>query len=224
MKPMFCLTSVALALASSSCVVSCGGWGDWGADVVGSGVARTENRSVGTFDRIRIHGSTDVVAEIGATPSLEVTADDNILSYLETRVDGGTLVVEMKSGSYSLHVQPVVKVVVPSLVGLEVDGSSDARISRLSGGSFAIDIDGSGDVRCEGAVDALDVDINGSGDVRARELAAKRVNVEISGSGDVHVQALETLSVSIAGSGDVRYAGEPQVTQSIAGSGDVLRE
>ncbi|MCK6447659.1 MAG: DUF2807 domain-containing protein [Planctomycetes bacterium] len=224
MKLPACLASLGLALLSSSCVVSCGSWGAWGADVVGSGVARTESRSVGGFERIHVNGSTDVVAEIGATPSLEVTADDNVLQYLETRVEDGTLVVELKSGSYSLRVQPVVKVVAPTLVGLEVDGSSDATISKLTGAGFAIEIDGSGNVRCSGAVDALDVDISGSGDVRARDLAAKRVTVGISGSGDVHVQALETLSVSIAGSGDVRYAGEPQVTQSIAGSGDVRRE
>lgn len=221
MQPMYCLSSVALALASSSCIVSCG---DWGADVVGSGVARTESRSVAAFERIHVQGSTDVVAEIGATPSLEVTADDNVLQYLETRVENGTLVVELKSGSYSLKVTPVVKVVAPTLVGLEVDGSSDSTLTKLSGSSFRVEIDGSGDVRCEGAVDALDVDISGSGDVRARELAAKRVTVDIAGSGDVHVQALETLAVSIAGSGDVRYAGEPKVTQSIAGSGDVRRE
>ncbi|MCC6405722.1 MAG: DUF2807 domain-containing protein [Planctomycetes bacterium] len=204
-----------------ACVVSLGD--DWGADVVGSGVAATETRTIGEFKRIRVHGSTDVVAEVGDRTSLELTADDNLLAYIVTRVDGDTLVIEMKEGSYSSHVPQLARIVSPTLEGFALDGSGDGRFSKLAGARFAVGIAGSGDIVCDGAVDALAVDIAGSGDVDASALAAKRVSVDIAGSGDVSVHAIEDLDVSIAGSGDVVYAGEPRVQQSVAGSGDIRR-
>lgn len=205
-----------------ACVVSIGD--DWDADVVGSGVSRTESRSVGEFKRIHINGGIDLVAEVGGATALEITADDNLLAYLETYVEGETLVIEMQDGSYSARVPQVARVSTPVLQGLEIDGSCDASIHRLAGPEFALAISGSGDVRCDGAVDLLVIDIAGSGDVRARELLAKRARIVIAGSGDVHVNATEDLDISIAGSGDVRYAGSPRVRQSVAGSGDVQHE
>ncbi|MBI5432129.1 MAG: DUF2807 domain-containing protein [Planctomycetes bacterium] len=204
-----------------ACVVSLGD--DWGADVVGSGVAATETRTIGEFKRIHVHGSTDVVAELGDHTSLELTADDNLLALIVTRIENDTLVIEMKEGSYASHVPQVARIVSPTLEGFALDGSGDGRFSKLAGARFAIGIAGSGDVVCDGAVDALTIAIAGSGDVNTSALAAKRVDVDIAGSGDVRVQALEDLDVSIAGSGDVSYTGEPRVQQSIAGSGDVHR-
>ncbi|MCE9595449.1 MAG: DUF2807 domain-containing protein [Planctomycetes bacterium] len=219
MKLGLLLAPFLIASFCSSCIVSLAE--DFGADVVGSGVARSELRSSDDFQRIEVRGSFDVVAEVGASTSLEVTADDNLLPYIITRVENGTLILEMKDGSYSSHVPQVARITSPRLDGFAVEGSGDARLSKLTGPSFSIAISGSGDVAASGAVDALSIDISGSGDVAARELGAKRVRISIAGSGDVSVDATEDLDVSIAGSGDVNYVGHPRVKQSVSGSGDV---
>jgi hypothetical protein len=222
MKLGLLLAPFVLVPFCGACVISLGE--DFGADVVGSGIARSEQRVSDEFQRIEIRGSLDVIAEVGTPTSVEITADDNLLPYIVTRVENGTLILEMKDGSYSFHTAHAARITSPRLEGLAIQGSGDAKLSKLTGPSFAITIAGSGDIDASGSVDDLSIEISGSGDIQAGELAAKRVRVSVAGSGDVRVNAVEDLDVSIAGSGDVRYAGRPRVKQSIAGSGDVIGE
>jgi hypothetical protein len=191
--------------------------------IQGSGIAKTEARTVPDFRRIEVRGSADVTARAGEATSLSVTGDDNLLSLLTTEVRDGTLVIEMKNGSYSTHLGLKVSATAPALESVSVRGSSDVDASGLKGERFAVQIAGSGDVRASGKVDRLEAGIAGSGDLRLFELEARDARVDVSGSGDVEVWATEVLSAAIAGSGDVRYKGEPRVTQSIAGSGSVAR-
>ncbi|MFN0009742.1 MAG: head GIN domain-containing protein [Planctomycetota bacterium] len=193
---------------------------DWGL-TEGSGISKTESRTVTDFRRIVVEGSADLSVRVGDATSVNVTGDDNIISYVTTEVRDGSLVIGMKRGSYSTRVDLTIAVTTPGLDALSIQGSSDAELSGITGESFSAQIFGSGDVRASGKVDRLDAAISGSGDLRLDGLESREVKVGISGSGDVEVWATEMLVASISGSGDVRYRGEPKVTKSVAGSGSV---
>lgn len=207
----------------AACVVSIGGGSCALNTVYGSGVPATESRGVAEFTRVEVRGSADVVAQVGGATSLSLVGDDNLLQYVTTEVEDGTLVIGMESGSYDFEVDLVVTLATPRLESLAVLGSADCELSGFSGGALELSIAGSGEVRATGRVDSLAVSIRGSGDMRLEDLEARSASVSIAGSGDVRLNARETLEVGIAGSGDVRFRGDPQVQQSIAGSGDVSR-
>ncbi len=190
----------------------------------GSGVSKTEVRTVADFHRIEINGGCDVALTVGSPASLTLTADDNLLPYLVTEVRDGALVVEMKSGSYAPTTAMKLVATVPALDAMIVRGSSDAVLNGLTGERFTVQISGSGDVRASGKVGAVAAKITGSGDLRLLDLEAREAVVEVSGSGDVDVWATEALVASIAGSGNVSYKGETaKVTKSIAGSGSIRK-
>jgi hypothetical protein len=141
-----------------------------------------------------------------------------------TEIRDGSLVVEMKSGSYSPQIHMRVKATTPALDAIVIRGSSDVDVKGLTGDKFELQVDGSGDAKASGKVATLVAKVNGSGDLNLADVEARDATVEISGSGDVDVWATESVVVSVAGSGDVTYRGDPKkVTKSVAGSGSVRK-
>ena len=224
----------ALLLALPACILVVDGDGDWDGvrwhdghshDAIrGSGVSKTEQRTISDFKSVVVNGSTDVELAVGPASSLELTADDNLLEYLVTEVRDGVLVIEMKSGSYSPRVDAKVRATTPGLETVAIRGSADVAVGGVSGEKFTFEISGSGDGRVEGKVGSTVARVTGSGDLRLSDLEARDAVVEVTGSGDVDVWATESLSISISGSGDVSYKGDPaKVTKAVAGSGDVRK-
>ena len=189
----------------------------------GSGVSKTETRTIGDFRKIRVNGSCDVSVSVGSAAGLSITADDNLLEYVVTEVRDGTLVVELKSGSYSPSVHMKATATVPALEAIGIHGSSDVDVTGLTGDRFELSVEGSGDAKASGKVGTVVAKVAGSGDLNLSNVEARDATVEVSGSGDVEVWATESLTVSVAGSGDVGYKGEPKLTKSVAGSGSVRK-
>jgi putative autotransporter adhesin-like protein len=192
--------------------------------VHGSGNLKTEQRQPGDFDSVNVEGATDVEVSIGPQASVTVQADDNILPLVRTRVVGHTLVVDEKGNWIGGH-DPLVRVVVPRLDALKIEGSGDASLRGMSGSSLSLVIEGSGDIGADGAVQELDLRIEGSGDARLSHLQAEAAEVLIEGSGNADVAAAKSLKGVIDGSGDLSYRGDPPLLSTrVDGSGDIIHK
>ena len=195
----------------------------WGAEpVAGSGVAKTEPRDVGEFDKIHLNGSPNVNIVIGPERSISITTDDNLLPVIETSVEDGTLVIG-GGEPFRTRLGVTVQITVPALTHVAVHGAGDVKDKGLDAQTFKAEIQGSGDISVAGRAEELDVEIQGSGDVKLDELQAKRAAVEVQGSGDSTINVSDELTVHIAGSGDVKYIGSPKVTQTGDASGNVKK-
>jgi hypothetical protein len=193
----------------------------WLGGVIGSGAVEREARSVEPFHRVAVRGSTDVHITVGGTQSVEVEAQRNIASLIDTTVENGTLTVSTRR-SYTTFRHTSVNVTVPSLDGMAVNGSSDVSIEGARGPSLDITIRGSGDVTASGSVDHLAYTSVGSGDGRLQRLSVHDAVVQIRGSGDARLGTTGTLDVEVYGSGDVSYDGPARIVrQVVRGSGSV---
>ena len=218
------------------------------AGLQGSGKLQTEPRAVGSFSAIELHGSMNLVLRQAAREAVELRADDNLLTLVETRVVSRsgvpTLEVRIRDGtSYSSRNPITLTVDVVTLSALSVRGSgnvsgegikapalkivlagsSDVKLHKLSLDEASLKISGSGNAELSGKAARLSLSSSGSGDINSRELEADEVSVSIAGSGDASVNARKTLGVSIAGSGSVDYVGDATVKTSVAGSGHVKK-
>ncbi len=213
--------------------------------IEGSGVAATETRTIAEFGGIAIEGSGDAIVIFGAEPSIVVEADENLLEYIETRVEGSTLYLRLrhpeKRVSFRTRSPLRFTITTPSVSAFSIAGSGSVNCSDLDTGELTIDIAGSGtvvlddmtcgaleisiagsgDVRMSGVAETQSIDISGSGDVAAGDLRTRKTRIDIAGSGDATIWATERLRVSVAGSGDVRYYGSPSLSKSIDGMGAV---
>ncbi len=192
-------------------------------EVAGSGISATEQREVGAFKSVSSSGSMDLSITIGTEQSVRVTADDNLLPLIETKLVGSQLrirPVEPISARTDLRVD----IVIPVLEGVALSGSGSATLAGLTEPSLDLSIAGSGDVSASGTADNLSASIAGSGSLRLFNLATKAAEIKIAGSGDAEINAAESLSAAIAGSGSVRYAGAPQLQQKVSGSGTIRQK
>lgn len=216
-----------------------------GERIRGNGNAETEQRSLSSFDGLVSHGSFDVYVTTSDNYSVQVEADENLLPYIETEVEGGTLKISTRRG-YNLRPRRNIKITVaaPYFNELSSHGSGNirgenllkanerARLHLFGSGNIDVDIEapsvdasisGSGNISVAGTSNRVSSSIHGSGDIRAADLKAEEAKVEIAGSGNVEVNASEKLDINIMGSGGVKYRGGAQVNTNIAGSGSVRR-
>lgn len=215
-----------------------------GETVEGNGNRRSEIRHVGNGTKINVVGGMDVFIDAGA-PAIKIEGDENILQYIETRVDDGWLEIKTRN-HINIHSSTPVKVYIttPEVTDLKVTGSGNLTCnSKFSSGSnMSFNITGSGNITADinaPAVDAgitgsgnmyikgetrnVDIRVTGSGNYDSPELKAENANVKIMGSGDATLFADANLKASVAGSGDVRYGGNAAVDKKIAGSGSVIK-
>ncbi len=210
--------------------------------VVGNGRMETERRSVPAFRSVDFSGSGEL--EIRRGPQrLAVTADGNVLPFVETTVSGGRLHIGFKPGISIIKTSKlVVEIAMPELEALTISGSGDAIVGRFEGDAFEASISGSGSLRADlgygsvdvsisgsggvalaGRTDKASVRITGSGSLDARDFAAADARITISGSGNAELRASKRLDVDIGGSGGVRYWGSPRLSTEVKGSGSVRK-
>lgn len=216
-----------------------------GKRVRGNGELATDQRSVGSFNEVKSFGSFDIEVFTGNENTVKVEADENLLPYIETFIDGSTLKIETKSG-YNLRPRVHIRVMVtaPNYTSIATNGSgnvngqnkivSSGDLDLKVNGSGNIDLEveaesvnsqisGSGNISLRGTAKKAENSIHGSGNIRAGSLQTEDSKVEIAGSGDVQVFATSSLDVNIMGSGGVSYKGPASVNSHIAGSGSVKK-
>ncbi|MBD0284477.1 MAG: DUF2807 domain-containing protein [Flavisolibacter sp.] len=232
---------ISIVLLRNSCHINFIG----GKRITGNGSLSTEQRNVGTFTGVDVRGSMDVFLSSGLAHAVRVEADGNLLPYIETTNNGGTLRIGSRNG-YNLNPRAGIKIYVtaPELSGILVTGSGDVvSQSRISSrDKLHTEIRGSGDIRLEmdapqteaeitgsgsitlnGNTRTLNVAIRGSGDVHGFNLMSENAQVDIAGSGNAQVYASKQLDIDIKGSGNTEYKGNPSINQKVHGSGDIRR-
>ncbi len=237
MKKLFVFLLVTFLVFSSCRFVT-------GERIRGNGNVRTETRSPGNFKSVSSHGSFDVFVSSGEQ-AVKIEAEENLLPYIETYVEGYTLHVGTKD-NYWLRPGRKVKIFVssPDYESIRSYGSGDiigeSKITNSSklelgvNGSANIKMDinapeintetnGSGDIFLKGETKSFEGEIHGSGNIKALDLRSNDATIKIYGSGDADVFVDRKLDVHVAGSGDVNYKGNAQISSSIAGSGRVKK-
>lgn len=189
----------------------------------GSGKMRTESRTVDTFNRVESNLAVTMTIVVGKPQSVELTFDDNLVDLIRTDVDGKTLVIESDE-SFSSHSELVIKITVPGLELIRLQGSGEIDFANVDSKRFRVILSGSGSIRVDGKSERVDIEINGSGEINTMELTSGDVTVTINGSGEATVLANGELDAEINGSGNIIYAGKPEaVHSSINGSGRIKK-
>jgi len=210
--------------------------------VEGNGDLQTELRMASGFEDVASSGDFKVTVMPGVKYSVEVSAESNLLPYIETDVVGNTLKIHTR-GLHSLHQNfPIeVFIITPVLNGVSLSGSGLIKTGSFMSDDFRVAISGSGDIDTEIITDKLKANVSGSGTVhlegeatetefvisgsgkiKAYDLPQQNCRAVISGSGDMFVNASQTIDAHISGSGRVFYVDYPVIHTSISGSGGVV--
>lgn len=197
------------------------GWGE--GRIVGSGNMVSEQRAIAAFDRLVVDGPIDVIVRQGATRSLLIRAEDNLIDLVETTTQDGSLILATR-GNFTTRRGITAELIAPDLAEVDTNASGDVRFTDWQADTILLMIGGSGDIDLAGRVAQVLTRTNGSGDIDLRDAQTRSVDVEIDGSGSVLLGAADRLDVQVNGSGRVTAGRLGRLTATINGSGDVRYE
>ena len=210
----------------------------------------TKKVNVGSFNAISTSSSVDVIyTQSSGGQDVEIYAPDNLVDYIDVRVEGGVLKVGFKSPRNNFSIngkhKKEVRVSAPAVnslkassdiiiknglktsgkVTVKASSSGDVTGSAISCDDFAATANSSGDVILEKvSCTNFSADASSSGDVSVKNLNAADVSADASSSGDVILAGIcENASYRASSSGDVKAKGMKavNVTASASSSGDV---
>jgi hypothetical protein len=228
---------IALLLFTGSC-------GFLGNLVRGSGTLASEERQVQGIRAVDLTTEGDLTIELGDQEALRIEAEDNLLPYLETKVQGGTLMIGTRMNTELFPTQPIrYTLVVPSLEALSVSSSGNIDAPALAAAQFKIEASSSGDVHLAGlTADRLEVRISSSGNVAidggevgeqtitvsssgeytAPDLLSQSADIRVTSSGHATVWVTGRLDANLSSSGNANYYGDPQVNIQTSSSGNAV--
>lgn len=211
------IISVVLLLAIV--LSGCGFWG-----VRGNGRVREDSRMIQDFQRLEAGGAFSIRVNVGPEPSLRISAEENLLNYIRTRVKGNTLVIDTRK-SISPRREILIEITTPRLRAIEASGANNIEVEGINETDFSIELSGAGNIDLKGEVDKLRAELSGAGNIDAKELIAKEVRIYVSGAASADVYAKEYLDASVSGVGSIDYYGNPAKTKTdVSGVGSISRK
>ena len=218
MKKFMLLTALIVLTSLAGCH-----HGMFDSGVSGSGNRQKQTRDVPSFTSISTEGAYDIDIVCQQPVSLEIEGDDNILPLITMEVSNNVLHIKNTRG-YSVS-QPVkLKISVPNLEGISINGAGRVDVSGLKNEKFEVDANGAPTIRVSGETKLVDIDINGAGNIDTHNLRASKAVVDSKGVSKVYVRAADQLDVTVSGPSHVTYVGDPVVNKTVNGPGTVEKK
>ncbi|HEY8563330.1 MAG TPA: head GIN domain-containing protein [Pyrinomonadaceae bacterium] len=189
--------------------------------VQGTGSLRSEKRNVAGFKSIEAGGIFEIEIVAQKEFSVEVEADDNLLQYIRTEVNGGTLEI-----STDKRISPKnairVRIAAPDVESLRVSGASKLSLTNLKNDSLRIEASGASKLIVDGVTKNLEIELSGASKIEAESLKAENVNVDASGASSASVNVAADLKADLSGASNVTYTGNPRnLEKSTSGASSV---
>ena len=191
--------------------------------VSGSGNREKQKRNAASFNSISYNGAFDVNIVCQQPVGLEIEGDDNILPLVGTEVSNNVLHIK-NLRDYSVSEPIKLKISVPNLEGIAVNGAGKIEVSGMKNEKFEIDANGAPTIRVSGETKLVDIDANGAGKIDTHKLRASKAIVDSKGVSKVDVQAMDQLDVTVSGPSHVTYEGNPVVNKTVNGPGSVEKK
>ncbi len=180
--------------------------------VKGSGNVITQTRDLSGFHSIEVSNALQVDVAAQKDFSVSVETDDNLVALIRTEVSGGVLHISCdKHVSTSSTIR--VRVSVPDIDNVEVNGASTVTVANVKNSSLALDVSGASKVKVDGETSQLKAEASGASKVDAQNLTAENGTVSTSGASGANVNVTGILKADASGASHINYAGTPEDLQ-----------
>jgi hypothetical protein len=211
----------------------------------GEGPIVKETRNTSGFTGIELQLHADVFYTNDTASKLEVNAQQNILSILETFVSNNRLIIKLKARTDFRDGERVtIYVSAPNVnsfkntttgsinvsgsinqpsVYLNNDGSGSIYMQNIIAHDLKAINNGSGKITVgSGTVVNETLTTDASGKIDVTYLSAKSATAKIIGSGYIKLNASDYLHGIVDGSGSIYFKGFPELWSQINGSGNII--
>ena len=201
----------------------------WPGGLIGSGNLETEEYAFTNFTEVEISTAFEFEIEQSSSYNISVTADDNVMEYVQVSQVGQTLKIGLRTVTWFGHVTLRVSVAMPQLSGLTISGASRGDIydfsstedlditvsgaSRVNGditaGNVEFDISGASTIQLEGSANDMVASVSGASRLNLGSFTVNNANVNFSGASSGTVNLDGRLDADLSGASRLWYIGEP---------------
>jgi hypothetical protein len=226
MKKAIIIIAIVAAVAVICTVLVLRGWPGV---LIGSGNLETEEYAFTNFTKVEISTAFEFEIKQSSSYSINVTADDNVIDYVQVSQDGQTLKIRLGTVPSLRLVTLRASVTIPQLHGLTVSGASRGTVSdfssteglnitisgasRVTGditaGNVEFDISGASTVQLEGSANDMIAIVSGASHLNLDAFIVNNGDVNFSGASSGTVNLNGRLDANISGASRLWYIGEP---------------
>jgi hypothetical protein len=201
----------------------------WPGGLVGSGNLQTEGYAFAGFTEVEIGSAFEFEIKQSSSYSINITADDNVIDYVQVSKDGQTLKIRLGGVSILGPVNLRASVTMPQLHGLTASGASRGTVSgfsstedlditvsgasRVNGditaGNVEFDISGASTIQLEGYANDIDANVSGASRCNLEDFIVDNADVSFSGASSGTVNLDGSLDANLSGASTLWYIGEP---------------
>jgi len=220
--------------------------------ISGSGDLTTKTFEYTGFTGINVQNGLEVDLTQSDSYSVKVTADDNIMEYIEISApwQGYTLEIKAKANTVFHNATALVEIEMPELNNVELSGGSSANITGftstggmsvyLSGGSqigtfitpgsitvanIDFGLSGGSQVRLSGSAGNMTVDCSGGSQIDLESFSVNNADVNVSGGSQATVNVSGTLDANLSGGSILYYVGSPSMGDiEVTGDSDIIKK
>jgi hypothetical protein len=205
----------------------------WPGDLVGSGNLDSQEYDFADFTEVEIGSAFEFEVKQSSSYSINITADDNVMDYVQVSKDGQTLKIRLRTGLGGIPSLRLVtlraSVTMPQLSGLTVSGASRGTVSdfsstedlditvsgasRVTGditaGDIEFGISGASTIQLEGSASDIDANVSGASHFNLEAFTVDNADVNLSGASSGTVNLSGRLDANLSGASTLFYIGEP---------------
>lgn len=213
-------------------------------DVIGSGTLASEIKDFTDFTIVEAGWGFEVEISQSDSYSINITADDNMFSYIDVSQTGDSLIIGLKWGYSYQNVRLKAEIKMPNLSELRFSGGTSGSIEEftsthefivdLSGGSrLSGDFTTSGDAKftisggsrllgLAGVANNLTVNASGGSVLELSDFSVHDASVNLSGGSRATINLDGGLEGDLSGGSSLKYLGNPtRVDVSTSGGSTV---
>ena len=226
MKKAIIIAAIVTAAAVTCTALALRGWPG---GLIGSGDLETEVYAFTNFTEVEISSAFEFEIEQSSSYNISVTADDNVIDYVQVSQVGQTLKIRLGRIAILGPVTLRASVTMPQLNGLTASGASRGTVSdfsstedlditvsgasRVTGditaGNVDFGISGASTIQLEGSANDIDANVSGASSFNLEAFIVNNADINFSGASSGTVNLDGRLDANLSGASRLWYMGEP---------------
>ena len=191
---------------------------------IGSGNLVTREEFITDFNSIDASTGFSVVISQSNTYSVLVTADDNVIDYVDVSKSGDTLNVRVDWGTILSSTILKVEITMPELSRLELSTGSQGLIEDFSSDMVSVVLSSGSQLTGHGETQTLDVNLSSGSQLDFSDFRAQDVTITLSGGSQATINVDGTLNADLSGGSQLSYIGDPTLENVETSGGSSIRK
>jgi len=194
-------------------------------EVVGSRNLVTKEEQFSDFMVVDAGSGFNVEISKASSYSVIVTADDNVMEYIEVSRSGDALKVGVNWGTSLRSATLKIQITMPAIKRIELSGGAQGKIEDFSSSNaFSVELSGGSQLTGEGSAGELSVDASGGTQLHFADYSVQDANIELSGGSQATIYLDGTLDADLSGGSQLYYYGNANLGEIETSSGSQIHK